>query len=186
MTDSTVNTPDAGAQWEALLANFNRANAACCLQAGLPDAEIEKLGDEIADCTAQLLGMPSPDRAALLWKFEHLLEVDESGGTSIWSGETVRQTLDDARAMLSGRTMSLNPQWLAGCALKIQEQTDRIKMLADLAFEAVSEITNAEGDQERGKERRSDALNRLALLSNMIGECGAAAGHAAECIEVAA
>ena len=62
----------------------------------------EGLADHKSEIDHHLLNSPAPDRAALLWKLEHLLEVEDDGSISPWTGKMVVQTLADARRILGG------------------------------------------------------------------------------------
>ena len=60
----------------------------------------DELSHRIADAEGKLMATPAPDRQALLWKLEKLLEVDH-GSTAPWSEEYVEQTKSDMRRLLA-------------------------------------------------------------------------------------
>ena len=59
----------------------------------------DKLCDAMAAAEGDLMATPAPDLAALRFKLEKLLAIDE-GGTDAWSADYVRQTIEDMRRLL--------------------------------------------------------------------------------------
>lgn len=69
----------------------------------IPDAvadEQERLCDAYCNAQTELMGMPAPDRAALRWKLDLLLEPDADGSTGSWSRDYIRQTVADYQRLL--------------------------------------------------------------------------------------
>ncbi len=58
----------------------------------------DKLGDQIADLTGELIREPAPDRAAALWKFRHLY-TGENVGTA-WEAHFIAQANTDIERFL--------------------------------------------------------------------------------------
>lgn len=59
----------------------------------------DRLCDAMTDAEGDLMDTPAPDHAALLFKLEKLLAV-ENGGTDAWSAAYVAQTVEDMRRLL--------------------------------------------------------------------------------------
>jgi hypothetical protein len=60
----------------------------------------EALGEASYDAEWRVMETPAPDGAALLFKLEKLLEVEQDGSIAPWSESAVRQTVLDMRRVL--------------------------------------------------------------------------------------
>lgn len=80
-----------------------RAYAAWRRTEDMHNLEDVKKGDELAGiqyaAEEELIAMPAPDRAALLWKLEYLLKGD-GNGIDPWTMSFVAQTVADCRRLL--------------------------------------------------------------------------------------
>ena len=87
-------TPDYWDRRKELLAN--KAHA---MPASVND-EYERL--ITAQCAVEdaLMAMPAPDRSALRWKLDKVLEADSDGSTPCWIREYVAQTVADYQRLL--------------------------------------------------------------------------------------
>ncbi|MFN2100891.1 hypothetical protein [Altererythrobacter sp. MF3-039] len=61
--------------------------------------ELDRLAEEISDATLVILDTPAPDGAALRWKLNHLLEMDNET-LGIWSEDYSRGTIADIDRIL--------------------------------------------------------------------------------------
>ncbi len=70
---------------------------------GMDEAEEkwEALGQRAYEAEWALMNTPAPDALALLWKLEKLLAADPNGSTDSWAEHAVKQTMSDARRLLS-------------------------------------------------------------------------------------
>jgi hypothetical protein len=60
----------------------------------------DEAADALSHAQGALMRMPAPDRTALHWKLQHLLEVDHDS-TAGWSADYVEQTKADMRRLLA-------------------------------------------------------------------------------------
>lgn len=101
MADNARTPEMTPAKFAAMAAHADSIRTLCALGCEHPYGD--DVGDHISDLDTRLLNAPAPDRAALLWKLEQLLEVDKPDGfTSGWSAKHVAQTVADARRILGG------------------------------------------------------------------------------------
>ncbi|CAH0496622.1 hypothetical protein [Novosphingobium sp. CECT 9465] len=75
------------------------AYEAIAASASLDDHEADRLCDIENDIRWELIGMPAPDRPALLWKLEYLFQ-GSSGSLDPYNIELLAQTLADCRRLL--------------------------------------------------------------------------------------
>ena len=82
---------------------YREAHRNNCEAAGIDQAIVrsDALGEQVAETEAVLLQLEAPDRAALLWKLEKLLE-REGDSISPWDNDFVEQTRLDMRRLLAG------------------------------------------------------------------------------------
>lgn len=64
--------------------------------------EIDRLTDVFSDAQTALMEMPAPNKAALRWKLDKLLDDGDDISTASWSMDYARQTIADYRRILSG------------------------------------------------------------------------------------
>lgn len=123
---SVAATPGASAAWDAAMRNLATVQAASddydrnhiVLPANGPErtaaiksisddvwAESEEFAGAVADAESDLMGMPAPQRQALLWKLEKLLEIT-GDSTPSWSADYAAQTLADMRRLLAGEVVA--------------------------------------------------------------------------------
>lgn len=76
------------------------------------EAKMEALGERQYETEWALLEMPAPDSAALLWKLEKLMLL-EDGSCPPWGGRAIGPALNDARRLLGdrGRDDVLHAAW---------------------------------------------------------------------------
>lgn len=60
----------------------------------------DRLLDAFINAKAELMEMPAPDLAALRWKLDIALEIEENGELAPWKAHYVAQTLVDYRRLL--------------------------------------------------------------------------------------
>lgn len=153
-------------------------------QGAASEADIEALGDAIRNAQHSLIEMPAPHPDALLWKLDKLLGDNDGATTEVWSAEFVKQTLADARLMLSAPTTQRDAQKAADqLAGKVFEQAARTKCLITCIEEQATEIVDTEHDAKRGQERRADAIGRIYVFAGVIQEAATASQDLADKIE---
>ncbi|WP_260598878.1 hypothetical protein [Sphingomonas endolithica] len=70
-------------------------------QKGAADDEMDRITNEFVAAQDLLLEMPAPHNQALLWKLEHVLEIEGDGFTASWGGPFIKQVMDDMRRLLA-------------------------------------------------------------------------------------
>lgn len=100
------------AEWDAALRRWEAASAEAdaFYKANFGDTfddaadgdnvEMDRLDAIETRSRAALMEMPSPDRAALRWKLNHILEDDASGGITAWNNAYIDQTRRDVARFL--------------------------------------------------------------------------------------
>jgi len=69
---------------------------------GVAEAEWDASVEAVSDARWKLINTPAPNKAALKWKLDYLLEDDGSGGTQPWTGLALSQTRADIERLLGG------------------------------------------------------------------------------------
>lgn len=88
--------------WSAAMTRFRIAERAyqdCVSAEVVDDGKADELCDIECDARWALMRMPAPDRAALLWKLEYLLQ-GSNGSLDPYTLENVAQTVEDMRRLL--------------------------------------------------------------------------------------
>lgn len=88
--------------WSAAMVRFRIAERAyqdCVSAEVVDDGKADELCDIECDARWALMRMPAPDRPALLWKLEYLLE-GSNGSLDPYTLENVAQTVEDMRRLL--------------------------------------------------------------------------------------
>ncbi|WP_072384062.1 hypothetical protein [Novosphingobium sp. NDB2Meth1] len=93
--------PDAKA-WDKAMLKFRIAERAylnCAASEPLNEDLADQLCDIESDARWELIGMPAPDRPALLWKLEYLFQ-GSNGSLDPYNLEHLAQTIADCRRLL--------------------------------------------------------------------------------------
>lgn len=99
--------------WSAAMDRFliaERAYKACTSADTVDEARADDLCGIESDARWQLIGMPAPNRTALLWKLEYLFQ-GSNGSLDPYNVADLAQTLADMRRILGGDDSALTGAW---------------------------------------------------------------------------
>jgi hypothetical protein len=93
---------EAADKWSAAMTRYRvaeRAYLACASQDVVDEEEADRLCDIESDARWEVIQMPAPDRPALLWKLEYLLQ-GTNGCLDPYNVSLLAQTMEDCRRLL--------------------------------------------------------------------------------------
>ncbi len=96
ITADSAHDNSARAAWDALLAQYLAVEA-------IPiDEATDETIDLAGELSIQIMAMPAPDNAALIWKLDYILEPnDKNDSTPSWSKDFIEQAVADYRRILT-------------------------------------------------------------------------------------
>lgn len=84
------------AAWDSAIAKLQAFEVAFEAHPDPDDDMLDAWGDTVSD----VMKMPAPDRRALRWKLDRVLEIDADGYTTSFSRDYVEQTIADCRRLM--------------------------------------------------------------------------------------